>query len=127
MVPSISPVDGNNPSFTVARVKRSSAVLQNYEVIAASNQTGIATTWSREYDYAQTYHEAEFSPSTVKELIAGFENDRGAKTDASQGYIRNYYVGDRSPELKPFWPLYVCALANHTAKAFAACVCSAGK
>jgi sphingomyelin phosphodiesterase acid-like 3 len=127
VVPSVSPVDGNNPSFTIARVDRSSAVLRNYEVIAASNQTGIATTWSREYDYAQTYHEAQFSPSTVKELILGFENDRDAKTEASQAYIRNYYVGDRSSELKPFWPLYVCALANHTGKAFAACVCSAGK
>jgi sphingomyelin phosphodiesterase acid-like 3 len=122
VVPSVSPVDGNNPSFTIARVNRSSAVLQNYQVIAASNQTGIAATWSREYDYAQTYHEAQFSPSTLKELITEFENDRGAQT-----YIRNYYVGDRSSELKPFWPLYVCALANHTAKAFAACACSTGK
>jgi hypothetical protein len=102
-------------------------MLQNYEVIAASNQSGIGATWSREYDYRQTYHAAEFSPSTVKELIAGFANDRGAKTEASQAYIRNFYIGDRSSELKPFWPLYVCALANHTAKAFDACVCSAGK
>jgi len=102
-------------------------VLQNYEIIAASNQTGIDTTWSREYDYAQTYHEAQFSPTTVKELIAGFESDRGAKADASKGYIRNYYVGDRSPELEPFWSQYICVLGNHTAKAFAACVCSAGK
>ena len=92
-----------------------------------SNQTGIDTAWSREYDYAQTYHEAQFSPTTVKELIAGFESDRGAKADASKGYIRNYYVGDRSPELEPFWSQYICVLGNHTAKAFAACVCSAGK
>jgi sphingomyelin phosphodiesterase acid-like 3 len=127
LVPSVSPVDGNNPAFTVARINRASAVLQNYEVIAASNQTGIATSWSREYDYAQAYHETQFSPSVVKELIAKFEDDRGANTEASQEYIRNYYVGDRSSELKPFWPLYVCALANHTAKAFAACVCSSGK
>ena len=127
VVPSVSPVDGNNPSFTIARVNRSSAVLQDYEVIAASNQTGIATTWSREYDFAQTCHKAQFSPSTVKDLIVEFENDRGAKTDASQAYIRTFYVGGRSYELKPFWPLYVCALANHTAKAFAACVCSTGK
>ena len=96
-------------------------------MIAASNQTGIATTWSREYDYAQAYHEAQFSPSTVKKLIAEFENDRGAKTEASKQYIRNYYVGDRSLELKPVWPLYVCALANHTADAYAACVCPTGK
>jgi len=63
----------------------------------------------------------------VMGLIAGFENDRDAKTEVSQEYIRDYFVGDRSSELKPFWPLYVCSLANHTAKAFAACVCSAGK
>lgn len=127
MVPSISPVDGNNPSFTLARVDASSATLQNYEVIAASNQTGIAATWSKEYDYAQTYHEAQFSPAAVKELIAGFENDRGAKLEASEQYIRHYFVGDASLELKPFWSLYVCALANQTANAFASCACPANK
>lgn len=127
MVPSISPVDGNNPSFTVARVNPSSAVLQNYEVIAASNQTGIAATWTREYDYAQAYHEAQFSPSTVKELIEEFKTDRGAKTQPSEEYIRDYFVGDRSFELSPFWPQYVCALDNRTAKAFAACVCSTAR
>jgi sphingomyelin phosphodiesterase acid-like 3 len=119
VVPSISPVNGNNPSFTAARINPLSAALQDYEVVAASNQTGIDTTWSREYDYAQTYHEAQFSPSTVKELIAEFESDRGAKATASEEYIRNYYVGDRSPELKPFWWQYVCALGNHTARSFA--------
>ncbi len=31
---------------------------QPCEVIATSNQTGADTTWSREYDYAQIYHEA---------------------------------------------------------------------
>ena len=97
LVPSISPVDGNNPSFTIARVNRSSAVLQDYEVIAASNQTGIDTTWSREYDYAQAYHEAQFSP------VDGERTDCGSsKTIATQRrkparqYIRNYFVGDRS-------------------------------
>jgi len=124
MVPSISPVDGNNPSFIVARVNPSSAVLQDYEVIAASNQTGIAAAWTKEYDYAQTYHKAQFSPSAVKELIKEFRTDRAAKTAVSEAYIRNYFVGDRYFELSPFWPQYVCALDNHTAKAYAACVCS---
>jgi sphingomyelin phosphodiesterase acid-like 3 len=127
IVPSISPINGNNPSFTVARINPSSAVLQDYQVIAASNQTGIGTTWSREYDYAQTYHEARFSPQTTEELITVFENDGDAKARASEEYIRNFYVGDRSSELRPFWPRYVCVLRNHTAKAFAACVCSTGK
>jgi sphingomyelin phosphodiesterase acid-like 3 len=127
MVPSISPVDGNAPSFTVARVNPSSAMLQNYKVIAASNQTGIAAAWTTEYDFGQTYHEAQFSPATVQELIGEFKTDRGAKTAVSEAYIRNYFVGDRSVELSPFWPQYNCAMDNYTAQAYAQCVCSTVK
>jgi sphingomyelin phosphodiesterase acid-like 3 len=127
MVPSISPVDGNNPSFTVSHVNPATATLQNYEVMAASNAAGVATTWTLEYDYAHTYHQAQFSPSAVQRLIVGFAEDRDAKTEASKAYIRNFYVGDRSIELTPFWPQYICALANHTAKAFTACACAIGK
>ena len=127
MVPSISPVDGNNPSFTVARVDPATALLENYDVIAASNQTGVDTRWTPAYDFGQTFHEAQFSSATVKELIDGFRADASAKAPESQAYIRNYFVGDMSRELSPFWPEYVCALDNHTAKGFAGCVCGAAK
>ncbi len=127
MVPSISPVDGNNPAFTIAKVNPAKAILQDYEVISASNQTGIGTTWSLEYDFAKTYHQAEFSPASVKELIGEFKNDRNSSLDVSAAYIRNYFVGDQSIALRPFWPQYVCGLANNTAKSFAACVCSTDK
>jgi sphingomyelin phosphodiesterase acid-like 3 len=127
VVPSISPVDGNNPSFTVARVNPASAVLENFEVIAASNQTGIATVWAKEYDFAQTFHQAQFSPLTVKKMIDGFSLDHGANTPASEAYLRHYFVGDRAALLSPFWPQYVCALNNYTAKGYAACVCSTTK
>ena len=127
MVPSISPVDGNTPAFTIARVDSFSAVLKNYDVMEASNQTGIGTTWSKEYDYAETYHEAQFSPSAAKNLIEKFQRDDGAKTEVSKAYLRNYFVGDRSLKLSMFWPEYVCTLANHTAKAFAACVCATAR
>ena len=127
MVPSISPVDGNTPSFTIAHVDPYSAVLQNYDVIEASNHTGIETTWTKEYDYALTYHEAQFSPAAVKDLIEKFQGDEGAKTEVSKAYLRNYFVGDRSSEISMFWPEYVCTLDNHTAKAYAACVCSTAR
>lgn len=127
MIPSISPVDGNDPSFTIARINPASAVLQDYEVIAASNHTGVATTWAKEYDFAQTFHAAQFSPSTVRTLIAEFAADHDAETPVSQQYIRHYFIGDRSAELKPFWPQYVCALANHTVGAYATCLCPAAK
>jgi sphingomyelin phosphodiesterase acid-like 3 len=127
LVPSISPVDGNNPSFTVARVDPSAATLEDYNVIAASNQTGVATTWAKEYDYAKTYHESEFSPTAEKKLIDEFKNDPAANTAASKEYLRNYFVGDMGRALTLFWPQYVCALGNHTAKGYATCVCSAPK
>ncbi len=72
VVSSISPVNGNNPSFTVARVDAASATLRDYAVFAASNQTGVDAVWSKEYDYAQTYHAAAVSPVALKKLIGEF-------------------------------------------------------
>ncbi len=127
MVPSISPVDGNDPSFTVARIYPATAVLQDYEVTAASNHTGIAATWSTEYDFAKTFHETQFTPAALNTMIGEFAADGAAATLVSQQYIQHYFIGDRSAELKPFWPQYVCALANHTADGYAACVCPGAK
>jgi sphingomyelin phosphodiesterase acid-like 3 len=124
MVPSISPIDGNDPAFTIAQVNAATAVLEDYEVIAASNRSGVDTTWSKEYDFGQTYHEAQFSPAVLENLIAGFTQDRSAKTESSQAYIRNYYAGGRSREVSTSWPIYVCALAHQTPKGFAGCACS---
>jgi sphingomyelin phosphodiesterase acid-like 3 len=124
MVPSISPVDGNNPAFTVARIASASSVLTDYEVYSASNQTGVDAEWRKEYDYAQTYHQTSFSAAAVAELITAFLADPAAKTQESQDYIRNFFVGDRSAELKFFWPQYACALSNLSPKDFASCACS---
>ena len=123
MIPSISPVDGNNPSFTVARVDSDSATLLDYSVFSASNQTGLNAAWSKEYNYAQTYHYADFSPAALERLISEFHSDPGAKTEASRAYINDFFVGDRSSLIKPLWPQYVCALSHYTAKGFAGCVC----
>ena len=123
MVPSISPIDGNAPSFTVARVDRSSAALVDYRVFAASNRSGVDATWREEYDYGQTYHEAAFSAASVSQLIAGFQADPGAKTEASRDYIRNFLAGTASPLLGLVWPQYVCGLSSHSAEGFRSCVC----
>ncbi len=127
MVPSISPVDGNDPSFTIAHINPAAATLQDYKVVSASNHTGIATRWSVEYDFAQTFHQPQFSPSAVRALVAEFSADPDVNTAVSRQYIRHYFIGDRSAELKPFWPQYVCALANYAVESYAACVCPAAK
>ncbi len=127
VLPSITPVHGNNPSFTVAEVDPATASLLDYKVIEASNQTGMNTTWSEEYDFDGTYHETAYSPAAVRQLIADFRRDPRAQTTASQAYIRYYYKGGLAPVLTPFWPQYACSLANTTARSFAACVCGTGK
>lgn len=124
IVSSISPVDGNNPSFTIAQVNAATAELVDYQVYAASNQTGVDTAWSKEYDFADTYHEPAFTADSVGDLFGIFHDDKNAQTAQSRSYLRNYFVGDRSAILKAFWPEYVCALANRSASAYRACVCS---
>jgi len=125
IVASISPIDGNNPSFTVAKIDAATARLVDYRVIAASNQTGVATAWREEYDFARAYKRSEFSAAALKSLIEGLAADSAAQTSASQSYIRNYGTGMSVPELQLFWPQYTCTLKNDEAAAFQACVCGA--
>lgn len=125
MVPSISPVNGNHPAFTIASVDPETATLRDYRVIAASNLTGVDTKWAEEYDYAKAYHRQAFALADAKALIDGFATDPDAKTEASQSYLHNYFVGDESLMLRPFWPQYTCALTNMTADAYRACRCPA--
>ena len=127
MVPSISPINGNAPSFTVARIDPGSAALVDYSVFAASNPTGVNAIWKEEYDYGLTYREASFTAASVSRLIAGFQSDTGAKTEASREYIRNFSSGNASPLLELIWPEYVCGLSNYSAEGFRSCVCPAAR
>jgi sphingomyelin phosphodiesterase acid-like 3 len=123
MVPSISPVDGNNPAFTVATIDPATATMKDYRVIAASDKTGADTTWAEEYDFANAYKEPNFSAAAVQDLIGRFSADSGAQGSESETYIHNYDVGQPVRALGPLWPAYVCALEYDAAAAFQSCVC----
>jgi sphingomyelin phosphodiesterase acid-like 3 len=125
MVSSISPVDGNNPSFTVAEVDPETAELADYRVIEASNQTGVGAQWSEEYDFDSAYGESGFSAASVARLIGQFSHDPAAVSPASREYLHNYFIRDESVVLKAFWPQYVCALGNDAGAAYRSCVCPA--
>jgi sphingomyelin phosphodiesterase acid-like 3 len=124
-VSSISPINGNRPSITLAQVDPTTAVLRDYKVFTASNRTGVDAIWSEEYDFNRSYNEAEFDKSSVHHLITGFAADSGAKTQPSRSYIQDFSTGSRLTELQMFWPEYVCSLSNHTRQSFRACVCPA--
>ncbi|MGA1982908.1 MAG: hypothetical protein ABSG84_10555 [Acidobacteriaceae bacterium] len=124
---SITPVNGNRPTFTLASVDPSSATLIDYTVIMASNLTGVAATWSPEYTYSAVYHQATFDAAALAALISGFQADPGAKSAASQAYIRNYFPGDISPILTLAWPQYACSMDHNSDQSFTACACAAAK
>jgi sphingomyelin phosphodiesterase acid-like 3 len=52
-----------------------------------------------------------------------FKADSTGSTPASNAYLRDLFVGDRSMLLKPLWPEYVCALTHASAQAYTNCVC----
>jgi sphingomyelin phosphodiesterase acid-like 3 len=123
LVASISPINGNAPSFTVARIDAGTAVMKDYRVVAASNETGVNAKWTEEYDFAKTYKEDGFTAIGVRDEIAGFGADPNAQEKASQSYIRNYGSGIGARALSLFWKPYVCSLANEEAAEFRKCMC----
>jgi sphingomyelin phosphodiesterase acid-like 3 len=127
LVSSISPINGNHPSFTIAQIDSATAALRDYKVFAAPSVSGLDAAWSEEYDFASAYGETEFSATAVKNLLAVFAADQDAKKPASQEYVRNFAVKDSLQLLQAFWPQYACSLDNDSAEAFRSCVCRATK
>jgi sphingomyelin phosphodiesterase acid-like 3 len=127
LVPSISPIDGNEPAFMVARVDAATATMTDYRVFAASSATEAGATFSEEYDYAKEFAQPDFSASSVSALLSAFEGDPTAHAPMSQSYLSHYSAGGMARVLTPFWPMYVCALDHDSGEDYRACVCATGR
>jgi sphingomyelin phosphodiesterase acid-like 3 len=130
LVPSITPVNGNNPAFTLADVDPATATLNDYTVFSASNQTGLDTAWTQEYRYSTTYNLPDFSGPSAAKLSATFLADTAGTTAASQAYQRFYFVGDpglsinlKAAAMQLVWHTYACSIAHFDDTAFRTCVC----
>jgi sphingomyelin phosphodiesterase acid-like 3 len=127
IVASITPVNGNRPTFTVASVNAATATLTDYTVFEASNLTGVETTWAPEYTYSTAYNEPAFDSASLTKLVAEFQADLQAKTPESQAYLRNYFPGDVSAMIQFAWQPYACALTHDSGASFATCACGGAK
>jgi sphingomyelin phosphodiesterase acid-like 3 len=132
LVPSITPINGNNPAFTVAAVEPATATLKDYTVFAASNQTGIGTIWSEEYRYSRTYGLPDLSGASLAKLTSSLLADKAGTSDASRAYERFFYVGDtgliasiKVAAMQLAWPTFACAITSSHATDFRSCVCPA--
>jgi sphingomyelin phosphodiesterase acid-like 3 len=138
LVPSITPVNGNNPAFTVAEVDPRTATLKDYTVFAATKPAtwDIAPTWHEEYRYSTTYNLPDLSGPSLAKLTTSFLADKTSSTAASLSYQRFYFVGDpiantgisgnlKAAAMQVVWPAYGCSITQATQAGFKACVCSA--
>jgi sphingomyelin phosphodiesterase acid-like 3 len=123
VVASVTPVDGNLPSFTVGKVAPASATLTDYTVYVASNKTGEGTTWAKEYGFDETYHAPSFTARSLDDLIGRFHADSEGTGAESQAYQHHFYKGETRSLPGPLWQGYVCSLSHPTSDGFAACVC----
>jgi sphingomyelin phosphodiesterase acid-like 3 len=124
LVPSITTTNGSKPAFTVAQVDAQRSVLVNWRVYVSPD--GHGAQWEREYDYAQTYGEPDFSGASANALFAQLATG-GSK---SMSYARNYAAGDSGIiafGLMSVWPGYVCSATEAKAAAFTQCMCTAKK
>jgi sphingomyelin phosphodiesterase acid-like 3 len=127
LVPSVTPINGNYPAFTLAEVDPQTAVLKDYRVVSANNKTGIAAKWSEDYRYSTTYREPAFAPKELASILAGFSTDKQGATAESNAYEQNFMVngGLKAMAIRLVWPQYVCSMQNDTEAGYRACACAA--
>ncbi|HEV2647529.1 MAG TPA: hypothetical protein VGU46_14320 [Acidobacteriaceae bacterium] len=125
LVSSITPINTNRPTFTLAKIDPTTATLLDYTVIEASNSTGIGTIWAPSYTYSTAYHQPAFDAASLSNLIAMFAADPTAKTPPSQSYLQNFAPGSPvSALIQLIWPQYTCSLNHTTTAAFTNCACT---
>ena len=124
-IPSISPVDGNMPAFTLATIDPKTALMSDYVVYTAPNKTGVGGPWNREYSFGETYGQKVYSAATLKEIVAGFRADPQGAVKTSQSYEIYFDPLFPIPVLVLGWPQYVCGIDKMTESQFKACACSA--
>ena len=124
LVPSISPVNGNVPSFVVAKVQPSSAVMLDYAVYSASDAQ--ATSWSEAYRFANAYRTPDFSAHSVSQVASRMAKDKAGDDEMSATYQRWFFPGDDGAfarRLKAVWPGYACAVKEDGGPLFGECMC----
>lgn len=126
IVPSISPVNGNEPTFVVAQILPQTATLKDYTVYVAQNAQGSA--WSREYRYSDVYGLADFSAASVRRLTDELVSDKTGEGETSRAYERYFLAGGgafAAVGLQRLWPAYSCSLREMDPAKFHGCMCPA--
>ncbi|WP_295436001.1 metallophosphoesterase [uncultured Thiodictyon sp.] len=120
VVPSISPIYGNNPGYQVYRYDRSTGAPVDYVTMTYKEATGTGgkSQWTKEYGFEEAYGVGPLTPSSLNLLSAGIISDPTLRAK----FIA-YYGGEASPGPIPAgsWQSPACALTNLDAQSFSTC------
>jgi len=122
MVPSISPVAGNTPSFLIAKVDTRTGDLLDYtQYLAPAN--GSAAPWEKQYSFDEQYNVESFSASNLQTLQNVFLSDPNGSSPQAIAYKERYTSGGTQYKIDPVWRSYRCLIGNQDAGGFLECAC----
>jgi len=128
IAPSVSPLFGNNPSFTVVLYDKEDAGIADYAAFYLSNLTkagpAVAPEWPLEYAFGETYGNRTYTPAGMISLTQRLRSDATVRSS----YMR-YYAAQttgQSPINANNWPAFTCAQTAITPDDYAACYCPGG-
>jgi sphingomyelin phosphodiesterase acid-like 3 len=123
IIPSVSPVSGNIPSFTMATFDTQTAELMDFTVYAKPQSADGALAWIPQYSFSTSYMLPSFSGPALERLIGELQMDVGGESTLAKEYIERYSPGMTDYAISTVWPAYRCALNNFTASSFLSCAC----
>ena len=119
VVPSISPLHGNTPSYQVYQYDRSTGTPLNTITLAFDSGGGAGrSTWVREYDFKEAYGTDALTAESLHALVGKFTSDQTMRARYSYYFTGGTKTGAITDAN---WPAYACGLTNIDAAAFSAC------
>jgi sphingomyelin phosphodiesterase acid-like 3 len=127
VVPSISPVLNNNPSFFVVTADEK-FVWRDYTVwvlplsSASTEKNAAPETWRVEYNFDAAYGQARWGASELRALVEKLNDDPGVRKE----FFLRMGAGNPQVEVPTRWQeAYICGLSHMTPEVVLPCVASA--
>jgi sphingomyelin phosphodiesterase acid-like 3 len=122
VVPSISPVQANNPAFSVADVSGDTGAIADFTTYVLHLPllgAAVPATWTREYTFDAAFGLGAFDATNLASLQMYLAGDPVKRAAYIAYYNSQSPVGSIS---SAGWPWYWCSDVNLTTQSYAACI-----
>ncbi|MBI1331651.1 MAG: hypothetical protein GC165_02105 [Armatimonadetes bacterium] len=120
--PSISPIQGNNPGYSIMQFDPTSGDVQDI-VSYYADLTQTAPTWTSEYDFNTIYHTKGYTAATLQTLAQTIRSQGPTRGTIFKDYARYFKVQATGPSAGGrSWANFSCAQTTFTKTDFQGCV-----